>query len=289
MKGIAATAGLPLHLVIAFNTFLDMMMGCTSGTAPLGQTGEILHFRSLDWEMEELRPLVIQVEFTRGESIVARAVTYAGYTGILTGVRRGLSISLNYRAHHSNRPTSMRLHQALVLMGFRRSISSVLRDYLLSPAAPLSLDALRSTLPGIPTSVCYLTFSDGKNSLILEKDLDTAVIREPLDGFIVTTNLDDAIHTLSEEEIERHMKTQPSLEVDKWLISNSRERRCVVEDAWGKCKGATLNNLIKWLKTWPVKNEFTHFACVMSPSTGSLLWVQRWKRPPRPPKGTKVE
>ena len=289
MEGIATIAGLPLHLVIAFNTFLDMMMGCTSGTAPLGQTGEILHFRSLDWEMEELRPLVIQVEFTRGGSIVARAVTYAGYTGILTGVRRGLSISLNYRAHRSNRPASMRLHQALVLMGFRRSISSVLRDYLLSPAAPLSLDALRSTLPAIPTSVCYLTFSDGKSSLILEKDLDTAVIREPLDGFIVTTNLDDAIHTLSEEEIEGHMKTQSSREVEKWLILDSRERRCVVEDAWGGCKGATLNTLIKWLKTWPVKNECTHFACVMSPSAGSLLWVKRWKRPPRPPKGTKVE
>ncbi len=289
MKGIAAIAGLPLHLVIAFNTFLDMMMGCTSGTAPLGQTGEILHFRSLDWEMEELRPLVVQVEFTRGGSIVARAVTYAGYTGILTGVRRGLSISLNYRARRSNRPASMRLHQALVLIGFRRSISSVLRDYLLSPAAPPSLDALRSTLPAIPTSVCYLTFSDGKSSLVLEKDLDTAVIREPLDGFIVTTNLDDAIHTLSEEEIEGRMKTQPSLEIERWLILNSRERRCVVEDAWGKSKGATLNTLIKWLKTWPVKNEFTHFACVMSPSTGSLLWVKRWKRPPRPPKGAKVE
>jgi hypothetical protein len=119
MEGIAAIAGLPVHLVIAFNTFLDIMMGCTSGTAPLKQTGEILHFRSLDWEMEELRPLVIQVEFIRGGNIVARAVTYAGYTGILTGVRHGLSISLNYRAHRSNRPTSMRLHQILVLMGFQ--------------------------------------------------------------------------------------------------------------------------------------------------------------------------
>ena len=289
MKGLAAAAGFPLHLVIAFNTFLDMMMGCTSGTAPLGQTGEILHFRTLDWEMEELRPLVIQVEFIRGGSIVARAVTYAGYTGILTGVRRDLSISLNYRAHRSNRPTSMRIHQILVLMGFRRSISSVLRDYLISPAPPPSLDTLRSTLPAIPTSVCYLTFSDGKASLIFEKDLDTAVIREPLDGFIVTTNLDDAIHTLSEEAIEGYMETQMSLEGEQWLIKNSKQRRCAVEDAWKKSKGVTLKTLMKWLNMWPVKNECTHFACVMSPSTGGFLWVKRWKRPPRPPKGAKVE
>lgn len=289
MKGIAEIAGLPFHLVIAFNTFLDMMMGCTSGTAPLERTGEILHFRTLDWGMEELRPLVIQVEFVRDGSIVARAVTYAGYTGILTGVRRDLSISLNYRAHRSNRPISMHLHQALVLLGFRRSISSVLRDYLLSPAAPPSLDTLRSTLPAIPTSVCYLTFSDGKSSLILEKDLDTAVIREPLDGFIVTTNLDNAVHALNEEEIEGYMKTQGSLEGERWLITNSKERRCVVEDAWGKNKRATLKTLIKWLNTWPVKNECTHFACLMSPLTGSLLWVKRWKRPPRPPRGAEVE
>jgi len=289
MKGIAAIGGIPLHVVIAFNTFLDVLMGCTSGTAPLGRTGEILHFRSLDWEMEELRPLVIQVEFIRSGSLVARAVTYAGYTGILTGVRRQLSISLNYRAHRSNRPISMRLHQFLVLLGFRRSISSVLRDYLLSPGPPLSLDALRSTLPAIPTSACYLTFSDGKSSLILEKDLDTAVVRESLDGFIVTTNLDDAIHALSEEEIEEYIKTQLTFEGEKWLITNSKERRCVIEDAWRKGKGATLKTLMEWMKTWPVKNEFTHFACVMSPSTGSLLWVKRWERPPRPPKGAKIE
>lgn len=284
MKGIAAIADLPLHLVIAFNTFLDMMMGCTSGTAPLKQTGEILHFRTLDWEMEELRPLVIQVEFTRGGSIVARAVTYAGYTGILTGVRRDLSISLNYRAHPSNRPTSMHLHQILVLLWFRRSISSVLRDFLLSPGPPPSLDALRSALPTIPTSMCYLTFSDGKSSLIFEKDLNTAVIREPLDGFIVTTNVDDTIHALSEEQIEEYLKTQVSLEGKYFLIKNSKERRCVVEDGWQKSKTATLKTLVEWLNTWPVKNEFTHFACVMSPKTGSYLWVKHWKRPPRAPR-----
>lgn len=289
MKGIAETAGLPLYLVIAFNTFLDMMMGCTSGTAPLRRTGEILHFRSLDWGMEELRPLVIQVEFVRGESIVARTVTYAGYTGILTGVRQDLSISLNYRAHRSNRPTGMRLHQILVLMGFRRSISSVLRDCLLSPGAPPSLVELRSTLPAIPTSSCYLTFSDGKSSLILEKDLNTAVIRESLDGFMVTTNVDDAIHVLSQDEINEYMKTQVTFEDEDWLIANSKERRCVVEDAWRKSKEATLKTVVGWLKTWPVKNECTHFACVMSPSAGSLLWVKRWKRPPRPPRGTEVE
>jgi hypothetical protein len=289
MEGIAAIAGLPLHLVIAFNTFLDMMMGCTSGTAPSQQTGEILHFRSLDWGMEELRPLVIQVEFTRGGSIVARAVTYAGYTGILTGVRPGLSISLNYRAHHCNRPISMRLHQILVLMGFRRSISSILRAYLLSPGAPSSLDALRSSFPATPTSPCYLTFSDGKSSLVLEKDLDTAVIREPIDGFIVATNLDDAIHALSEKEIEEYTKTLPSYEGEDWLLRNSKERRCVVEDAWKKSKETTLKTLVKLLQTWPVKNECTHFACVMSPATGSLLWVKRWKRPPRPPRNTEIE
>jgi hypothetical protein len=282
MEGIAAIAGLPLHLVVAFNTFLDMMMGCTSGTAPSRQTEEILHFRSLDWGMEELRPLVIQVEFIRGGTVVARGVTYAGYIGILTGVRHGLSISLNYRPNRSNRPIGMRLHQFLVLTGFRRSISSILRDYLLSPGAPPSLNALRSTLPATPTSLCYLTFSDGKSSLVLEKDLDTAVIREPSDGFIVTTNLDDAIHALSEDEVEEYMKTRVSF--DDCLIRDSKQRRCVVEDAWRKNKEATLKTLVEWLQTWPVKNECTHFACVMSPSSGSLLWVKRWKRPPRPPR-----
>ena len=48
--------------------------------------------------MPELMPLTIEVDFVRGGQVVFSATTWAGYIGILTGVRPGgFSVSVNYR------------------------------------------------------------------------------------------------------------------------------------------------------------------------------------------------
>lgn len=97
VKGIAKTADLPLHLVVALNVMLDSLLGCTSGgvltrSKTEGEEDRMMHFRTLDWGMEGLRDLLVVLEFVRSDSanpdqILARTVTYAGFTGVLTGVR----------------------------------------------------------------------------------------------------------------------------------------------------------------------------------------------------------
>jgi hypothetical protein len=77
IKGIADITGLPKHLVIAYNTFLDLLSGCSSGGARVsdagnGQENGIVHFRGLDWEMEPLRKLIICVEYVRDGKVEAR-------------------------------------------------------------------------------------------------------------------------------------------------------------------------------------------------------------------------
>lgn len=52
----------------------------------------MLHFRTLDWGMDPLRSVLVQLEFVRSKSedpekAIARTVTYAGFVGALTGVR----------------------------------------------------------------------------------------------------------------------------------------------------------------------------------------------------------
>lgn len=107
--------------VVAYNTFLDLFSGCASGgvrtrvpTSLSSRFGDdenaessrkaawrkaaksskvelneatMVHFRNLDWGMPVLRDLLIRVEYTREGRVVARAVTYVGYVGVLTGVR----------------------------------------------------------------------------------------------------------------------------------------------------------------------------------------------------------
>jgi hypothetical protein len=77
IRGIAKITGVPLHLVVAFNTFLDLFSGCASGGARVddaggGHTSGVVHFRGLDWEMDPLRKLIICVDYVRDGRTVAR-------------------------------------------------------------------------------------------------------------------------------------------------------------------------------------------------------------------------
>ena len=77
MRGIAKEVGVGVYLVVAYNTFLDLFAGCVSGavrTEGAGAQGRLLHFRGLDWDMEELRNLVISVDYVRDGKVVARSV-----------------------------------------------------------------------------------------------------------------------------------------------------------------------------------------------------------------------
>jgi hypothetical protein len=91
LRGISAAIGIKMYLLIAFNTLLDLFMGCTSGGVKVGDHDKrkMLHFRTLDWGMEVLRSVVVQYEFVEKPhgKVVARSVGYVGFIGILTGVR----------------------------------------------------------------------------------------------------------------------------------------------------------------------------------------------------------
>lgn len=104
LRGISRAADVEVFLLVVFNVLMDFLIGCTSG-AVLSSEHELdrglgsgkkkmLHFRSLDWQMEELRELLVVLEFVRSKSadpakVVARSITYAGYVGVLTGVGCG--------------------------------------------------------------------------------------------------------------------------------------------------------------------------------------------------------
>lgn len=108
LAGIAKASGVDMYFLVAFNLLLDYLLGCTSGgvltrlkkgETDLGERqpnterrGRMMHFRTLDWGMPELRSVLVVLEFVRSKSeepqtVIARTVTYAGFVGVLTGVR----------------------------------------------------------------------------------------------------------------------------------------------------------------------------------------------------------
>lgn len=144
-----------MYLLVAFNVLLDLLMGCTSGGARVSDNAgleKMLHFRTLDWSMDQLRKVVVHLDFVEKpvDAILASSVTYVGFVSVLTGVRQGLSMSLNFRPNHNKviRFSNLQFffHHLSVLLGFRPSISSLLRQLLLpslysspvaGPSAPL--------------------------------------------------------------------------------------------------------------------------------------------------------
>jgi hypothetical protein len=239
LRGISNAVNLPMYLLVAYNVLLDLFMGCTSGGAlvkpPESKAPRMMHFRTLDWDMPELRDALVQFDFVArpGGEVIARSISYVGFVGVLTGVRKDLSASINFRPYHNNDNSmisNMKFYaqQVSVLLGLRPSIASILRDFILPHTSPQEINfagtngVIRSaarpiygqadictTLPGISTTAGYLIFCTGDETIILEKDRKTAKILTSTD-FVAVTNHDvsyDTQHDFAQSHVA-HTKSK---------------------------------------------------------------------------------
>ncbi|KAI0468456.1 beta subunit of N-acylethanolamine-hydrolyzing acid amidase-domain-containing protein [Xylaria cf. heliscus] len=327
VRGISAASGVPMYLLVALNNLLDCLLGCTSGAAPvsLGKTSRktggdgtspvqtrLLHFRTLDWGMDELRDLLVVLEYVDSSSenptrVIARSITYAGFVGSLTAVKPGLSISLNQRACHDCPSRRLRWHQLLVLLGKRKSIGSIVRSFMLRPPqrtdkeegssyrpVPRFVEQARA-LVSIPSAPCYLILCDGREAALIVKDYNTGTVRSTK-GFIAQTNHDPKDHensTAHTHEISRQDRREviiSSFEVEGWIEESTDRLQCL-QKKWDRSvaryqpRNSTLplatnpsiteRTLRKWMSTYPTLNECSHFTTVLDPAIGNIRWLMR--------------
>ena len=310
LRGISQILGIEMWLLVAFNVLLDLFMGCTSGAARVrDEKGGIkmLHFRTLDWGMDPLRKVVVHLHFIEKQDgdIIASTITYLGYVGVVTGVRQGLSMSLNFRPNHdrSGRLANFRFyfHHLLVLLGLRPSISSLLRQQLLPAhnAFPHhkttrpTLQSIERTLPAKTTTAAYLIFSDGDRTVTMEKDHHTALVRSS-SAFIVATNHDEAEEKSPELRTPREQALSQALQATGMqdLVDESIERKNVSLQFWkdssrgarqngpeGYVAPTTRNTIVQWINAYPITNEETHYATVMDAKVGKVIWAERHLEP----------
>lgn len=317
LRGLHQITGVDMYLLVAFNVILDVLMGCTSGGVRVqdgqGKT-KMLHFRTLDWGMDPLRKVVVEYDFIEktGGRVVASTITYLGFVGFLTGVKKNLSVSLNFRPTHesSNWLTSVRFysHHLLVLLGIRPAISSILRQAIIptsgSPSNVRSigrnLDSIERNLPSMKTTATYLIFSDGDRTVTMEKDNHTAVVRSSKE-FIVTTNHDQSDELRPKSEIAAQDASGRTLQVTgmEGIVEDSILRKEVAVGRWEQhlkvAKSASQNGpdshpvfltaekVVEWVESYPTANEETHFAVVMDPKEGKILYARRYLNPIKPP------
>lgn len=331
LKGISKATGVPMYLLVCFNVLLDLFMGCSSGGAPVRDEEtngtKMLHFRTLDWGMPSLRRVVVQLDFKTEPNgpIVASSLTYAGYVGVLTGVRQGVSLSLNFRPTRNNKgevwaDTKYYRHLIMVLLGRRRSISSELRRFLLPDRHANFRISHSKTIwrtqsyqdiinqvgwqnkskRPMASTACYLCFSDGSETTIFEKDYITSTMRQS-DDFINITNNDKGAesHATTDTGVQDGATEEKSEYIDAMgaILREAQDRRMCAEKNYKNERDARARternmsereglgrlmdreDIVRLVQKYPTTNEETHFACVMDPKKGEVVWCRRWVKP----------
>ncbi|KAK1771949.1 beta subunit of N-acylethanolamine-hydrolyzing acid amidase-domain-containing protein [Phialemonium atrogriseum] len=333
LRGIAQATRLPMHLLVAFNVLLDLLMGCTSGGVRVEERvpgasweSRVLHFRTLDWAMDPLRHIVVELDFVRrpGGPVVATSLTYLGYVGVLTGVREGLSLSLNFRPYHDSTTWRKRLafkrHQLLVVLGRRPSISSVLRSYIIprvgSEAAGgpgggdksqfggwgkkggkakrsepddssdfPSIERTLAELSSAPSTSAYLVLCTPQAAHLVEQDHRTASVRAS-GSLLVGCNHDctDEDNAAALEAAARDLAEHETATGMDVIIQSSIDRKCrvdeIVREALARRRrelrrqewAVAVEDVLAVLQDPEVSNSDTHYAAIMDPQNGKILW-----------------
>lgn len=239
---------------------------------------------------------------------MARSVGYVGFVGILTGVRPGLSLSLNGRRCYSTSKSIRRIvkyygYYLAVLFRLRPSIASRLQKYIL-PKEGRTLPTLAELIwefPSITTTTCYITACDGDRTTILEKDVSTARVRSDI-NLITVTNHDQACERDSTDATPNPTVPLASLSrsAPRGPFNESIDRKKCLENRWritstlrrnGGCEKdcITMEDLKKWMVMYPTANGITNFAATMDPKEGEIVWCRRWIVPFVEPEDSKSD
>ncbi|CAF0844433.1 unnamed protein product [Adineta steineri] len=99
LKGFSEITGIPLGKLVLIQFVYECFACCTSIVCKDEQNNIPIHIRTMDWELDFLKPLTIDVDFQKNGQTIFKATTWVGYVGILTGMRTqdGYSVSVNFR------------------------------------------------------------------------------------------------------------------------------------------------------------------------------------------------
>ncbi|CAD6456885.1 f4efb8f9-9278-40ae-bf31-473d3c0b0e88-CDS [Sclerotinia trifoliorum] len=315
VKGIAKISGANVRFLVALNVMLDSLMCCTGGGVLVNSDDDVqdqsmMHLRLLDWDLDGLRDMLLVLEYVNSNSstptrVIARSITYAGYVGILTGVRENLSLSMNFRPESSWPTLPLLFHQFRVLAGFSPSIATIFRSLIIAPIGstlPSIVEAAR-VLSNDTFSPCYIILSNGFSTLIMEKYRDRSYVRSS-SSFIVQTNHDvflwQARHLLADHDGHPFPVPQPNPypapptgsafgdpgmyekyqaywghkdSIDRY--NSLRENWMAIPEGIGTKRSAEIEDVKSWMRSKPVGNTRTHFMCLMDPINGEIPWLER--------------
>lgn len=187
LKSIARMADIPLNKLILMQICYEMFSACTSLVMKRSDDTNV-HFRTMDWEMDFLKDLTINVNFIRNGKSVFRGVTWAGYVGIVTGMNSYYSVALNYR-----RSNGTLMNNFMRTIAMKWPVGYLVRHTLENSWNKYE-EALNIFSKYQLISPCYITLcSADHDAVVIVRECDRVVQVRYLNSmeYIVQTNCDD--------------------------------------------------------------------------------------------------
>jgi len=101
LQSIATGMGVPVSRVILMQLMYELSTCCTSSI--INTKKNPIMVRTMDWALDSLDPLTINLNVMKGGRVIYQATTWVGYVGILTAVRpESYAIAINYRRSYQN-------------------------------------------------------------------------------------------------------------------------------------------------------------------------------------------
>jgi len=250
LTAISAKSGLKLGRLVLLQLVYEASSCCTSIVLP-DMEGNLHHIRTMDWGMDFLEPLTVELDFRKGGQTVFMATSWAGYVGVLTGMRPGsYSVSINFRVTDEGTFWG-NLKNALTACW---PIGFLLREIF--ETEPSFDTAVRFLSNSELIAPCYVTIcgvTEGQGAL-LTRDRKREQNRWDLSelGTIVQTNID-------------HWRDD-----DQQDIMDSVERRELARELIEKLKVVNKDSLWEMMSTKPIYNTITVYGAYMSPRDGYL-------------------
>jgi len=269
LKAIAEQTGQPLGEIVLLQLSYELFATCTS-ILKSDSNGNVLHCRTMDWDMPALKKLTIEVEFQRGGNPVFYGTTWAGYVGVLTGMRpSAYTVAVNFR----------RTEKGTFWQNIKQSLSKgwpigfLVRQVLDEDST--FLKAVGSLSSSKLISPCYFTMAgSGKNEgVIITRDREHEENRWTLSehGDIVQPNID-------------HWSSDPQFNII-WSIERRDWTRSCFKEMELKNINADFSVMRDILQQYPCWNDETIYATFMCPKQfyyasylpplwgGSRLWI----------------
>jgi len=243
----APKIGIPVGAGVLLNIFYEIEAGCTSIVAR-DSKGNIYHGRNLDFDLASvLRHLVINVKFQRKGKTIYSGTTYAGYVGLLTGVRQNsFSVTINQRDEGYIWENFL---EALFIPG-TRVLPFLVRDTLeTTEKFSTAVHILSTTSLAAP---CYITVSGPG----------------PNDGVVITRN---RIDTEDLWYLGDSLWYLAQTNDDHWT-PDTDGRSTAAKQLMDRIGTASVNlqTIFGVLSTEPVLDESTTYTSLMSVATGNL-------------------